>query len=43
MNKSKLINPGEVSGHMYGHSTFAVWDDESNKLQKLRSRMGGLM
>lgn len=29
--KSILINPGELSGHMYGKSTFGVWDSESGK------------
>jgi uncharacterized protein len=29
--KSILINPGELSGHMYGKSTFGIWDSESSK------------
>lgn len=30
--KSILFNPGELSGHMYGKSTFGVWDSQTGSI-----------
>lgn len=38
--KSILINPGELSGHMYGKSTFGLWDSESGKFNLILIKNG---
>jgi len=38
--KSILINPGELSGHMYGKSTFGVWDSESGNFTLMSIKNG---
>lgn len=35
LGKAILLNPGELSGHMYGESTFVIWDSMSNTCQKI--------
>lgn len=30
---SSLFNPGELSGHMYGKSTFGIWETNSNAFE----------
>lgn len=38
--RSILINPGELSGHMYEKSTFGVWDSESGKFTLILIKNG---
>lgn len=40
LGRSILINPGELSGHMYGKSTFGVWDSESGKFTLILIKNG---